>query len=82
MIKKTFKSCLIVSYSILYVEGCLLCFITGKIDETEGTSLGLEIENLLSAATIEEQLHILKNVSLFLRTVILKLSDGINGKGL
>ncbi|KDR11633.1 hypothetical protein L798_13959 [Zootermopsis nevadensis] len=34
-----------------------------KIDETEGTSLSTEIKNLLSAATIEEQLHILKDIA-------------------
>jgi hypothetical protein len=59
---------------MLSVESCKTFFITGKLDETEGTSVGTEIENLLSAATIEEQLHILKDVSKFLNNVILKLS--------
>jgi len=31
-----------------------------EIDEAEGTSVAAKIENLLLAATIEEQLHILK----------------------
>jgi hypothetical protein len=48
--------------------------LTGKLDETEGTTLGAEIEILLCAATIEEQLHILKDVSKFSSTVILKCS--------
>lgn len=59
---------------MLNVESYKTLFIIGKIDETEGTSLSTEIKNLLSAATIEEQLHILKDVSKFLNNVIPKLS--------
>jgi ribosomal protein L35AE/L33A len=60
--------------NMLYVEGCKTRFIVGEVDETEGTSVGAKIKALLSAVTIEEQLHILKDVSKFLSTVILKLS--------
>lgn len=62
---------------MVYVESCRTLYITGKIDEAEGTSVGAEIEDLLCAATIEQQLHILKDVSKFLSTIILKCSDYI-----
>lgn len=41
------------------------CHINGarEIDEAEGTSVAAKIENILSAATIEEQLHILKEMA-------------------
>ena len=58
-----------------HIEGCktlFFFFFVGKIDEAEGTSVAAKIENLLSAATIEEQLHILKEVSKFLGFIILK----------
>jgi hypothetical protein len=58
-----------------YNESCKTFYITGKIDEAEGTSVVAEIENLLCAATIEQQLHILKDVSKFLSTIILKCND-------
>jgi hypothetical protein len=62
---------------VLYIESCKTLYITGNIDEAEGTSVGAEFENLLHAATIEQQLHILKDVSKFLNTVILKCIDYI-----
>jgi hypothetical protein len=43
-------------------KSCETFLVTGKIDEAEGTSVAVEIENLLSAATIEQQLHIIKEV--------------------
>lgn len=58
---------------MLYIESCKTLYITGKIDEAEGTSVGAEIENLLRAATIEQQLHILKDVSKFLNTLNCKI---------
>jgi hypothetical protein len=57
---------------MFYPEGCETLFIAGEIDEAEGTSVAAKIENILSAATIEEQLHILKEVSKFLDFIILK----------
>jgi hypothetical protein len=59
------------------LEAVKTLHITGKTDEAEGTSLGAEIENFLCAATVEEQLRILKDVSKFSSTVILKYSDCI-----
>jgi hypothetical protein len=55
-----------------YTEGCETLFIAGEIDDAEGTSIATKIENILSAATVEEQLHILKEVSKFLGFIILE----------
>jgi hypothetical protein len=57
---------------ICHIEGCKTLFVVGEIDEAEGTSLAAKIENLLLAATIEEQLHILKEVSKLLGFIIIK----------
>jgi hypothetical protein len=69
--KCTFKT----SLHVPYIESCKTLYITGKIDEAEGTSVVAEIENLLCAATVEQQLHILKDVSNFLSTTVIKYND-------
>jgi hypothetical protein len=75
------KHTLKILFLVQYAESCKTFHIAGKIDENEGTSLGIEIENLLSVTTIEQQLHILKDVSKFSSTIILQCSDCIKREG-